>query len=387
MFFLKFPAEFVLPPSDVIIIDCGSSAAKAGFSGENNPRISVPNVVGKPKRGAAVGIRSEKDSYIGEDAQQKRAVLNLCNPIERGIITNWDDFEIYFEYILRDGLKLSNISSNYSILLTEVLHNPSRNREKLTELMLEKFLFKSFFLAPTPPLALYGYGIYSGVVLDSGEGQTQIVPVYEGFAMRYGSRYIPMGGSDVNLMIQYLLQTNSTCCQYFQKSKDRDFLTDIKEELCYVAVNYKEEIRKHARPSKIFRLPDGNHIELGSELFRCTECLFEPTILDIRTGGIHENIYRSIQLSDPSIKHILYDHIVLSGGNTLFPGLQQRLATEIKHMAEPNAIVRVLAKPDRKNSAFLGASLLSSLTRFKEMSITYPEYFDIGPSIVNRKCF
>ncbi|TMW40926.1 hypothetical protein DOY81_013995 [Sarcophaga bullata] len=85
-----------------------------------------------------------------------------------------------------------------------------------------------------------------------------------------------MGGYDVNLMIQHLLQTNSICWQYFQNSKDREFLSDIKEKLCYVAVNYKEEIGKHAEPSKIYRLPDGNRIELGSEHVRVYGCLLNP---------------------------------------------------------------------------------------------------------------
>ncbi|XP_065366129.1 actin-5-like [Calliphora vicina] len=377
--------EFAVPTSDLVIIDCGSNACKAGFSGDNKPRISIPTIVGRPKQGADIRHRSQQDSYVGFEAQEKRAVLNLNTPIDRGIITNWDDMEEYFEYIFKEGIHLE--PSGYGIILTETLNNPKRNREKLLELMLEKFHFKSFFLAPAPPLALYAYGFYTGVVLDSGEGQTHIVPVYEGYSMSHSTRYIPLGGKDINKMLENILAKKSNFAQFLQTSSDKEFLEHIKEQLCYVALDYQEELSKVTTNSKSYRLPDGNYIDLSTEQFSCTEILFEPTLLDVRTGGIHENIYRAVQLSDSSIRHLLYSHIVLSGGNTLFPGLQHRLANEMRLMSEPEATINIHAKSERKNAVFLGASLLSSLAKFKDMMITYPEYFESGPSIVNRKCF
>ncbi|XP_037822171.1 actin-like [Lucilia sericata] len=377
--------DFSLPLSDVIIIDCGSNACKVGFSGDNKPRHLISTIVGRPKQGAAVGQRSVQDSFVGFEAQQRHAVLNLNTPIERGIITNWNDIEVYFDYLFHESLQLD--PAGYRILLTETLNNPKKNREKLLELMLEKFRLKSFFLTPAPPLALYAYGFYTGVALDSGEGQTHIVPVYEGFAMPHSTRYIPLGGKDINKMLENILAQNSDTLNFLQKSTDREFLRDIKEQLCYVAFDYREEFAKPALKPKTYRLPDGNYVNLSSELFRCTEALFEPTMLDVKTGGIHENIFRSIHLSDSSIRHLLYGHIVLSGGNTLFPGLQHRLANEMRLMSEPDATINIHAKSDRKNAVFLGASLLSSLAKFKDMMITYSEYFETGPAIVNRKCF
>ncbi|KAM7347440.1 uncharacterized protein ACRADG_007001 [Cochliomyia hominivorax] len=380
-----FETEFSTPTSDLLIIDCGSDSAKIGFGGETKPRISIPTLVGRPKRGAAVGSRTERDTFVGTEAQQRRVILNLNSPIERGIITNWDDLEIYFNYIFQEALQIN--PSLYNILLTETLNNPSRNREKLLELMLETFQFKSFFLAPAPPLALYAYGFYTGIVLDSGDGQTHIVPVYEGFSMPHSTRYIPLGGKDINKMLENNLARQPNAANYFRKTLDREFLRHLKEELCYVAFDYREELYKHIGKSQTYRLPDGNYINLNNELFHCPEALFEPNMLDIKTGGIHENIFRAVQLTDSSIRHLLYDHIVLSGGNTLFSGLQHRLSKELRFISEPDATIRIHAKSDRNSAVFMGASLLGSLAKFKKMSITYEEYFENGPSIVKRKCF
>ena len=51
---------------------------------------------------------SNKEAYVGDEAQQKRGVLKLKYPVEHGIVTNWDDMEKY--------LHISFISSHLNDL-------------------------------------------------------------------------------------------------------------------------------------------------------------------------------------------------------------------------------------------------------------------------------
>lgn len=76
-----------------IIIDNGSGMMKAGFAGDEAPCSVFPAVVGRPKAASAMQGVTQKSEYVGDEAQQKRGVLNLQYPIETGIVKDWDDME------------------------------------------------------------------------------------------------------------------------------------------------------------------------------------------------------------------------------------------------------------------------------------------------------
>ena len=138
---------------------------------------------------------------------------------------------------------------------------------------------------------------------------------------------------------------------------------------------------------KTYKLPDGQVIALGSELSRCPEALLQPSFLGMESRGIHDAIYNSILMCDEDIRKDLYANIVLSGGNTMYPGIADRMQKEITALAPFTMKIKVIAPPERKSSAWIGGSIIASLTTFQQMWIRRQEYDETGPSIVHRIWF
>jgi centractin len=248
----------------------------------------------------------------------------------------------------------------------------------------------AFFVSIQAVLSLYASGRTTGTVLDSGDGVTHIVPIYEGFAMPHAIQRIDLGGRDVTEHLQLLLRKSG---HHFYTSAEKEIVRAIKETSCYVAFdpNKEEELleaEKSGKPSSHkFKLPDGNVIEVGAERFRAPEILFHPDLIGEEFPGIHECLGYAIQKADVDLRKTLYSNIVLSGGTTLFPGFGDRLLNEVKYLAPKDIKIKISAPPERKYSTWMGGSILASLTTFKKMWISSEEYDEDGASVVFRKTF
>merc|ERR1712142_1461772 len=100
---------------------------------------------------------------------------------------------------------------------------------------------------------------------------------------------------------------------------------------------------------------------VGSSRFRTPEALFEPNMVGLEDDGIHKLVYNCIMKCDVDIRKDLYANIVLSGGSTMYSGIQERLDKEVVALAPPSMKIKVVAPPERKYSVWIGGSILSSL--------------------------
>jgi actin-related protein len=208
-----------------------------------------------------------------------------------------------------------------SLVQTECLATTDADRHKMGELVFETFGCRGLYQANSALLSLYSSGRTTGLVVDSGDGHTDIVPIYDSEILSSAFSYSNLGGSDLTCYLMKMLS--------FGSNAQLEVAQNIKETLCYVPLDFEQEMCTAATSSRLqkgYKMPNGRFITIGNERFRCSEALFNPRdLLGMQFGGIHESTYDAIMKCAKNIQKELYDNIVLSGGNTMFPGVADRL--------------------------------------------------------------
>ncbi|KAH0788897.1 Act1p [Histomonas meleagridis] len=367
-----------------LVFDNGAYTIRAGLGGDIEPSCVIPSVVGWTK-GATSPTNSDGslNYFIGPESLVNLSAILLKRPIENRIITNFDDMEKLWNHIFTNELCMK--PEEHPVLMTESPDNTKPAREKTLQIMMETFQIPAFYLSYPEVLSLFSAGITTGTVIDSGETLTHILPVFECFGMTHVQSKLEVGGRQLNGYLKKLILQSGV---KLPSGYERESIRDIKEKLCYVATDIDAEMQKIEQMNaseKPFVLRNGQEIKITSQKFQCTEPLFEPELLQLESQGIPQLVFNAIDKCD-DLKAQMFGNIMLTGGNSMFPGFAERLEKDISAI-EKNEKVNVIALPNRKNAAWIGGSVLVSLATFSQAWITKAEYDEVGPSIMHLKCF
>jgi len=360
-----------------LVVDNGTGFVKCGFAGSNFPEHVFPSVVGRPilRAEERLGSTSIRDIMVGDEAAENRSFLQITQPLEHGIVKNWEDMRHLWDYTFDEKLKVD--TKGQKILLTEPPMNPKVNRQRMCQVMFEEYGFGGVYVVIQAVCTLYAQGLQTGVVVDSGDGVTHIVPVYDGFALPHLTRRLDVAGRDVT---RYLIKLLLMRGYAFERTADFETVRAIKEALCFTSYDLELDKKLSEETTVLvenYTLPDGRVIKVGSERYEAPECMFQPHLVDVEQPGVAELLFQTIQQAAVDTRSELYKHIVLSGGSSMYPGFPSRLEKEMKQLYLSRVLggdgsrlknfkIRIEDPPRRKHMVFLGGAVLADIMKGRE---------------------
>ena len=398
-----------------VVIDNGTGFTKMGYAGNLDPDFVIPTAIADLDKKSTLSVSNKNDEYnyyIGEEAinQAKTSKKHtLTYPMQDGIIESWDLMEKYWHQSLYDYLKCDPQEHNF--VLTEPPMNPPENRENIAEIFFETFNVPGLYIGVQAVFALLGCsktyedaGIemdkdqekaiksLTGVVVDSGDGVTHIVPICDGFVLGSNIKHIPIAGRKITKFMEQMIRERGEKIP----TEDLYFATmELKEKHGYLAKDLVEEFatkfKKFSGVGKISAKP--YTINVGYELFLGPESFFSPEIIDKNwKASLDESIDLTIQQCPIDYRRRLYADVVFSGGSTSFKNLDKRLELSLQKRVDDRLKkyntggkqstikVKVTNSMAQKHVVWLGGSSFSSSDGFRTMVHTRQEYMDKGPS-------
>ncbi|KAI8080297.1 actin family [Gilbertella persicaria] len=416
---------------NALVFDMGSTSTRVGFAGEDVPKAMFPT---------SYGIDTNNTYYIGDSKINTwRPNMEIKTPMEDGLVKDWDAVEHIWQAAYNDMLRVH--ASEHPLLCTEPAWNTPENREKMMQLAFEKFDVPAFYVAKDAVMTAFSVGRATALVLDSGGSVTSAVPVYDGYVLKKGVLHQSVGGDlltqqirdhlkqDAQLDVtplykiaskkpvragerpQIQLRSRPNTTKSFDDYQVSRIIHEYKESVSQVSEVPFDPRLMAQRPQKPFEFPDGYNNSFGVERYRVPEIMFHPGHIRLpptepgkegqiipslglsrnqlqHTVGVSQLVFNSISACDMDLRPLLFNNVIVTGGNTLFPGFTERLSNDLPMMVPGNK-VKVHAfgsQIERKSSSWLGGSILASLGSFNQLWISKKEYEEVGPSIIETKC-
>lgn len=336
-----------------------------------------------------------KKEFFGEDAWKNRTNLNLTFPVKDGYIRDWDHMDEMLSYCF--DKQLGGVDpSKHRVLIVDghpIVNN--KYREKMAEMMFEKFNVPKFQMFLQGPLVLMGQGLLTGLALCTGHSYSKATPVYESLPMTESIRHNKVAGRVVNMYYEQLIKAEG---KIKPEGGDQWPLTleDMKEKM--IEYQPKGAVMKE----KSFKMPDGKEIKVGAPNYRAADVMFDPSLVegaDETEGlydksllahneviaGIHELAIQSIRSCDCDQFELL-DKIVLYGGNSLIPNMPAEIERRMSAMyPKKRDCVEVRAPDDRLLAGVQGGAIITGVGSFDRQWVTRDVYDDLGPEDVVRR--
>jgi len=413
-----------------LVFDPGHFSLRVGYAGEDCPKAEIPSVVGVSPDTTEEAMdtedkdkRSNKTKFAIDTAHLNfpKKEMEVSSYMKDGMIQDWDAFEQVLDYSYKRIVQSE--SELHPVLFSEAPWNKKDRREQLCELMFEKYNVPAFFLVKNAVLAAFANGRSTGLVIDSGATHTSAVPVHDGYVLQHAIVKSPLGSdfltgqcsqfledSKVELVAPYQVKekrevNEGSKAKWTRKSnlpevtkswheyQIREVVRDFQQQVLQVHEQPYHEEPCSSIPAVEHEFPNGYHDDFGVERFKIAEALFDPSGIRGSTSGAMMGaahvVTTSVGMCDVDLRPALYSNVVVTGGNTLLQGFNERLNRDLSIKTPSTMRFKLIAAngpQERRYGSWIGGSILASLGSFQQMWVSKQEYEEGGRAQVDRKC-
>lgn len=390
-----------------LVLDNGAYTAKIGYSQE---KVSViPNCQFRSKTSRLKTFTANQLDEIKDPSG-----LFYILPFQKGYLVNWDVQRKVWDHLF--GKEMFKVDfADTSIIVTEPYFNFTTIQESMNEILFEEYQFQSVLRINAGSLSAHHFFHTNPkqlccLVVDTGFSFTHIVPYCRSKKMKEGIRRINVGGK---LLTNHLKEIISY--RQLHVMDETHVINQVKEDVCYVSQQFYKDMeiaQQKGEENTVMRdyvLPDFSSIKKGfckpreemvfsgkyktgeqilrlaNERFAVPEMLFHPSDIGIQEMGIPEAIVHSIQAMPEEMQPHFYQNIVLTGGNTLFPGFKERMEAELRSLTPAHLPVSILTPENPITYSWEGGKLLSYNPDYDEMVVTRDDFEENGHCVCEEK--
>lgn len=420
-----------------LVFDVGHHSLRVGYAQEDTPKAEIPSVVGVQEDANQTATLQPDAMEVDERKPDPSSIhrnkkyfidtttLHVARPsmeavtyMKDGMIEDWELFEKVLDYAYAKCVQSE--SEFHPVLMSEAPWNIRAKREKLTELMFEKYSVPAFFLVKNAVLAAFANGRSTGLVVDSGATHTTAVPVLDGYVLSQAIVKSPLGGDYISMQCKQFLQENDIelAPPYLVASKEvvkerekprwvkrknipevtmswhnymvKKVMQDFQATALQVLEMPYDEKAVSSIPTVHYEFPTGYHQDFGSERFRIPEALFDPSVVRGNTMlGVGHIVTTSVGMCDVDVRPGLYGNVVVTGGNSFLQGFPERLNRDLSVKIPSSMRLKMISAngcAERRFGSWIGGSILASIGSFQQMWLSSQEYEEGGKQQIDRKC-
>nr|CAB3219841.1 actin [Phallusia mammillata] len=361
-----------------LVVDNGSYKVRFGWAGDFEPVAIDRNVFGHWRAETSEAWKESLGSkFVGDAAISKHNTLALSSPVQDGRVADWHEMQDVWNHVI--STELETEVTQQPMIVTESANVTSKQRERMLEVLIETLRVPAVSLRNQSVLCALSADRKVAVVVSSGHGVTEVVPVYEGYQITSATQILPVGGRHLTDMLARIVQREKG--ETFTSVSEMEIINSIKER--YASVPKDSSVTSQPSEQEIL-LPDGKVITLDKELSSCVEPLFSPTNVGSTCPGLPQIIKQAVERVDPDLMTYGDNTILLAGGNSMLNGLKPRVQQDVSDLVGG---LNVQSAECSENASWIGASLLAQQSNFTSQCVNEDLYFEHGAKIVHRMCF